>query len=207
MISERAMTFEYAARQLGAVWDMTFGGRRWMDAFDRSLDGVFRSFWGPALAAPFVLLAHVSLRRAVERFPETRSEPLFEAPIAQGAAVQILAFGADWGAALLALVLMLRALGAQKNAATAIAGYNWLQVHTAAIQAVPAAAAPFSREAAALLLLPAFGIVIAIYWGVLRRSLELNWATTVGIILVLTFVGLLAQSAVIWLGLALLQTS
>lgn len=199
------MTPDYAARQIGGVWKMAWNLPGWEGALDRSVDGVFRSFWAALIAAPFVVLGFVSVRRAAARAPDFPDAPILAAPVFVATAIEVAAFAVDWGASLAALIVAARLLKAERHAADAIIGYNWLQVPTTAAQALPLAASSLGREIAGLLFLPVLAFVVALYWGMLRRSLRIGPAAAAGLILLLTIVGLVANALVSTAGLALLQ--
>lgn len=181
------INFDYAASQMAAVWNMAWNRPGWQDALDRSVDGVFKSFWAAAFAAPFPLLGYFSLRRAALNIPELRDTPLFQAPPAFGLTVEIIGYLVNWGAGLAALILLARALGAGARIADVIIGFNWLHVLTAIAQAIPQAVLGFAgqREIAGILSIPSAVLVIALIWGYIRRSLGASLARSLGILLFL----------------------
>ena len=61
---------DYAASQIGAVWKMGWNRPGWEETLDRTVDGVFKSFWAIFLAVPFSFLGFYSARRFAERTPE-----------------------------------------------------------------------------------------------------------------------------------------
>lgn len=188
---------DYAARQLAGVWKMIWNNPGWEGALDRSIDGVFKSFWALFYATPFAILAFLAIRRAAERttdFPET---PFLEASPMFALAVQAVGYLADWFASLAALVFTARAAGAGRRAADIIVGFNWLQVFIAIAQAAPfAALAVLGGGAASILFLPATAFVIALYWGFIRRSTGLGAGPTIGLIIMLTLIGLVVSGLV-----------
>jgi hypothetical protein len=192
------MNFDYAARQIGAVWKMARNDERWKAELDRSVDGVFRSFWAMAFAAPIAFAGYFSLRRAADRMPELHAAALMHAPYAVILSAQIAAFAIDWIAGLAALVLLARASGAGKRAADLIIGYNWAQPLATAAQAVPliVLGVTASRPVTSIFYLPAMIFVLLLFWGVLRRSLGAGVAMTIGLIVTLMLIGVIVGTLV-----------
>lgn len=182
---------DYAASQLGAVWRMAWNWPGWADSLDRSVDGVFKSFWAIALTAPLTLLDYFSSRRVIAQFPELRETPLLQAPFAIGFTVEFIGFLLSWAAGLVVLVYVARLAGASARAADLIIGYNWLHVYIGALQAAPLALMSIfgARQTAALLAAPATILTIALLWGLLRRTIGAGIARTISILLLLIFVG------------------
>lgn len=185
------INFDYAASQMAAVWNMAWNRPGWQDALDRSVDGVFRSFWALALAAPFSLLGYFSLRRAALHIPELRETPLLQAPLPFSLTVEIIGYLVNWGAGLAALILFARALGAGARIADVIIGFNWLHVLIAIAQVIPQAVLGFAgrREIAGLLAIPSVVLVVALIWGYIRRSLGASLARSISILLFLILLG------------------
>jgi len=190
--------FEYAARNIRGVWRMAFGGGDWRDDLDRSVDGVFRSFWAIALAAPFSLLAFVSLHRAAARSDAIEAPALTDAPLALLLATETTSFLLDWAASIAALVFTARALGAGNRTADVIAGFNWAQVITTVAVTAPIAVLGLtaSAEIFSLLYLPAVIFALVLLWRVLRQCLPLDAGMAVALIAMLTVIGLVIRSAV-----------
>lgn len=201
------INFDYAASQMAAVWNMAWNRPGWQDALDRSVDGVFRSFWAVALAAPFSFLGYFSLRRAAERIPELRETPLLHTPLPFSLSVEIIGYVVSWGAELAALILLARALGAGARIADVIIGFNWLHVLTAIAQAIPWAVLGFAgqREIAGILSIPSAILVIALIWGYIRRSLGASLAQSIGILLFLILLGVFASLLIEGIASLLLQ--
>jgi len=192
------MDFEYAARNIKGVWRLAFGGPDWRDDLDISVDGVFRSFWAIAFAAPFSVLAFLSARRAALASPDFDAAAIANAPLAVILTADIVGIALDWGASIAALVFTARALGAQKQMAQMIVGFNWAQVIATIAVALPVAVlgVTMSMDLFVLLYLPAVGFALALLWGVLRKSLPLNVSMTVALIVMLTLIGVIINSSV-----------
>lgn len=199
--------FDYAARQLAGVWAMAWNRPEWRDALDRSVDGVFRSFWAFAFAAPLAFAGYFSLRRAAAVIPDFPETPLLQAPFAFTLAAEMTAYAADWAASLTALIFAARAMKIGRRMADLVVGFNWLQVFVAAAQAVPLIAIGLSgsSDVAGLLFIPATVLVVGLFWGYLRRTFDANVGTTIGLIIMLTLIGLLASAIVSGLATGLLQ--
>jgi len=199
--------FDYAARQLAGVWKMAWNRPDWTMSLDRSVDGVFRSFWAVALAAPFALAEFVSLRRILSRDRDNPIPQLVEAPLGYAVAVEAVAYLLGWSAGLAALVMAARALGASRRAGDAIIGFNWVQVMTAAAQAAMLALAVIAGDSDASILfrLPIAVFAIALIWGVLRRSLGAGVAATIAVFLMIVVVGGVARLAIELAAIAVLH--
>ncbi len=199
--------FTYAARQLAGVWKMAWNRPDWTASLDRSIDGVFRSFWALALAAPFALVEFASLRRILARDGDNPIPELIAAPFGYALAVEAVAYLIGWTAGLIALVMAARAIGASGRAGDAIIGFNWIQVLTAAAQATMLAVISAVGELDALkaLRLPLAAFVIALVWGVLRRSLGAGVAATIAIFLMVVLVGPITRLLIEIAAIAILQ--
>ncbi|MEQ1929358.1 MAG: hypothetical protein ABL957_02340 [Parvularculaceae bacterium] len=114
---------------------------------------------------------------------------------------------ADWCLSLTALAFLARSVGASRRAAELLAGYNWIQLPIAALQSLPAAAIvlPGGQAFAKVLVLPVLSIAFALLWGYLRRALQLDPVWTLCVVILLTLIGLAAQSIASNLAFALLQ--
>lgn len=189
---------DYAAGQMACVWKMAWNAPDWEESFDRSVDGVFKSFWAMLFTAPVAFAGFFSLRRAASRTPDFSDLALIEAPFAFSAAAAFVSFLADWTASLVALVLAARATGASRRIADVIIGFNWTQFFTALAQTAPLVVLGLTGEGkiASVLLLPSAAFVIAFYWGFLRRSLKKGVAVTIALLVMLTLLGLVVSSLV-----------
>jgi hypothetical protein len=196
---------DYAARQIGASWNMAFNRDGWTKELDRSVDGVFRSFGATALAFPFVAIAFLSIRRAAPA--SAAAEPIIAAPLAVGLAAQLVGYLADWVVALVLLLAIASALKADRRAADIIVGYNWLQPPVAAIMSAPFAtlALPQGKIIAEILFLPALAAAIVLNWGLIRRALGADISVSLGILFLLTLVSLFVQAFAARAVLAVLQ--
>ena len=190
--------FEYAARNIAGVWRMALGREDWRNDVDRSLDGVFRSFWAVPLTAPFMLLAFLSARRAAAQSDILANDPLRDAPLPLLLTAETASFVIDWAVSIGVLVLTAQALHAEKRAADVIVGFNWAQLMTYAAIAVPIALLGFSADEniVALFSIPAVVFSIVIIWRVLRACLPLDVGMTVALIAVLTLISMIVDSTV-----------
>lgn len=198
---------DQAARQIAAAWNLALNRPNWTRDLDRSVDGVFRSFWAFAFAAPLHVIGFYAARRAARALPELAAEPLADAAFAAALPAQMVGFFADWCVSLAALLLIARATGAARRAADIVAGYNWLQVPIAAIQVAPLIAMSLTNQPqlAGLLFVPALAAVVALFWGFLRRTLATDAGSTIGVIILLTLIGLIVQSAAAALALGAIR--
>lgn len=186
---------DYAASQMTAVWRMVWNRPGWQNTLDRSVDGVFNSFWAIVFAAPFSLLGFLSVRRFAAQAASETEAALAATPFVFSLIVHAVAFLIDWGAGLAVLILAVRALAASARAADVIIGFNWIQVFINIAMSLPFATLGLSgeRNVATLLFLPATMFVLAVMWGFLRRSLSARPAAAIALMLLLTLVGVLTN--------------
>lgn len=204
--------FDYAARQLAGVWRMAFtrdweGTPDWRETIDRSVDGVFRSFWAIAFAAPFALLSYVALHRAVKNIPSIESTPLLEAPLGVMLGVEFLSYAIDWGVSIGVIVFLARALDATRNITDTIITYNWAQVFAVALQSIPIVLMGLlgTQAIAGILALPILVIVLVLFWGVFRQAMELKPGMAVAMIFLLTLINIIVNSLVVGVATIFLQ--
>ncbi|MCB2097331.1 MAG: hypothetical protein AB7F91_08675 [Parvularculaceae bacterium] len=186
------MTFlDNAARQMAGAWAMAFNLDGWRDRLDRSVDGVLGSFGAFAVAAPLVALYSVTAQRAAQRMPDYSESLYSAAPLALLLAGDLIVFAIDWAVNLALLLALSRTLGAGKEAAGLIAGFNWAQPITVAIQlpAIALVAATASGAAGGVIGLPALALALAISWGIVRRGLNIAIAPTTAVVAMVIVVG------------------
>lgn len=189
---------DYAVRHLIGVWKMAWNAPDWENYFDRSVDGVFRSFWAAAFTAPIALAGFISIRHAANQIPEFADAAALQTPIGIAVAAEAVAFVAEWSVQLVVLVIAARMAGAGRRVASLIIGFNWMQVYVTLAQATPLAILGIfgSREAAAILSFPMLVFAIAFNWGFLRRGLRTNVGTTIAVFALLSLLGLIVSSLV-----------
>jgi len=173
-----------AASQMGGAWAMAFDHEGWRDRLDLSTEGVFGSFSAYLFAAPLMALYTMTARRALERMPDHAESVYSAAPAAAIVIGDLIFFTVDWAVGLFLLIILSRSLGVDKNAAGLIAGFNWSQPITTAVQLPPVAiaAATASPAAATLLGFPALALAVIILWGIVRRGLTIAAGPAVAVI-------------------------
>jgi len=199
--------FEYAGRNVRGVWRMALDEPGWTDDIDRSVDGVFRSFWAMALAAPFALLAFHSAARAARLSPRYAETVFAKAPAPVIISAEMLGFIASWAASVAALGAIARALKSSNRAASLIVTFNWSQLLTMAVASIPAAllALTGATQLFVLLALPAIVFSFFVMWGVLRRNLSVTIGVAISLIALLTLIELLVNAATTQGAVALVQ--
>jgi hypothetical protein len=196
---------DYASRQLSGVWKMAWNRPDWATALDRSVDGVFSSFWAMAFATPIALLGFFSARRAAERLPNLPPSAILETPLTVSVLIELSAYLVDWAVGLAALILCARAMNVANRLGDLIIGYNWLQVFAIVGQTIPLLALSLTgrTEIAAMLYLPALALIIALYVGMLRRGSNAGVGVVIAMFALLAITGFLANSAITALGFGL----
>lgn len=170
---------------------MAMGAEDWKSSLGRSVDDVFFSLSAFLFAAPLVVLASISAKRASARIPDI-ADPLYAStPLAALIVADLTTFALDWGASLALLLMLARATGAGKQAADLVVGYNWIQpiVVAAQLPAIALIAASASRTLGGLVGLPALALTLALLWGVVRRGLGAQPAPAAAIVVILVLVG------------------
>lgn len=192
------MDFEYAAKNIKGVWRLAFGAPDWRDDLDISVEGVFRSFWAIGLAAPFSVLAFLAARRAALASPDIAPSAITATPLAVILPADIIGLALDWGVSIAALMFTANAIGAGKQSAQLIVGFNWAQVIGAMAISLPVLVLGLTNnmDLFVLLYLPAAGFTLALLWGLLRKSLPLDIGMTVALIAMLTLIGVIINSSV-----------
>ena len=199
--------FEYAGRHVRGVWRMALNDAGWTDDVDRSVDGVFRSFWAMAFAAPFALLAFHSAERAARLSPRYAETIFAKAPPLLIISAEMFGFVVSWLASVAALGAIARALDASDRAGGLIITYNWSQLLTIAVASVPAAflAVTGATQLFVFLALPAIMFSFFIIWGVIRRNLSVTIGAAISLIALLTLIELLINAVTTQGAVALVQ--
>ena len=188
------MMVAHALRQMAGVWGMAWNRPHWERQLDRSIDGVFRSFWSIAFAAPLMGVAFLALRAAAKN--GAVEDELVSAPVSVWLGANFAAFAVDWAVGLAALLFAARLLGADKRAGDAVIGYNWAQTIVAAAQALPFGLLGFlgSRTGFSLFFFPALIIAGALSYGVQRRGLGLPVGASIALTIALMLIAALVSA-------------
>ena len=200
---------DHAARQLGAVWALTFPreGDDWRDRMDRSMEATFRSFWALLIAAPFSFMVIIAVRRAAAASPDIESSALMTAPLIFHLFTELLVYLVDWGVSIAAIVIVARVIEAARHASDAIIAYNWAQVFAAALQSAPLAIIGVfgSAEIAGILAIPALVISLMILWSVFRRALTASAGMAVAMIAIMVLITIVVGAFIRGAATGLLQ--
>jgi hypothetical protein len=191
--------FDYIARHVRGVWRMAFGGGDWREDMDRSMDGVFASFWAIIITAPFVLVAVTASKQLAAPSTEFSNVVYAKTPLPVLFTAEIIALAAYWAASIAALVLTARSLNATRQVAGLIVAYNWGQLVIFMLSAAPAATLIFTGNLNlfALVALPAGIAGVFILWRILRQNLPLTIGGVIFLIVLLTVVKLFVNSIVV----------
>jgi hypothetical protein len=196
------MDFDYIARHVRGVWRMAFGGNEsdgGDDDMDRSMDGVFASFWAVVITAPFAMVAFTADKQIAASSTEFSNTVYAKAPLPVLFTAEIIALAAYWAASIAALVLTARSLNATRQVAGLIVAYNWGQLVIFMLSAAPAATLIFTGNLNlfALVALPAGIAGVFILWRILRQNLPLTIGGVIFLIVLLTVVKLFVNSIVV----------
>ncbi|MEZ5896431.1 MAG: hypothetical protein R3C40_02660 [Parvularculaceae bacterium] len=198
------ISLDDAARQFTGVWKMAFSADDWRRDLDRTEDGVFRSFWAMAFTAPLVALFSVTSFRALLKNAAAPDLAVLDLPLSVFVSAKLVSFALEWTACLTFLLVVARAGGAGRRAADIIVGYNWIQPITVAAQgpAIALIAATGDVGIGGFLVLPALGLSLALYWGVIRKSMETAVGQTMALIAALYVIGLSVDAGVTAIAMA-----
>ncbi|NOX83599.1 MAG: hypothetical protein GXP06_11555 [Alphaproteobacteria bacterium] len=196
------INFDYIARHVRGVWRMAFGGNEsdgGGDGMDRSMDGVFASFWAIIITAPFAMVAFTADKQIAASSTEFSNTVYAKTPLPVLFTAEIIALAAYWAASIAALVLTARSLNATRQVAGLIVAYNWGQLVIFMLSTAPAATLIFTGNLNlfALVALPAGIAGVFILWRVLRVSLPLTIGATIFLIVLLTAIKLFVNSVVV----------
>jgi hypothetical protein len=193
--------FDYIARHVRGVWRMAFGANEsgGGDDMDRSIDGVFASFWALIITAPFALVAMTARKQLAAPSAEYSNTIYAKAPLPVLFTAEIIALAAYWAASIAALVLTARSLNATRQVAGLVVAYNWGQLVIFMLSAAPAAVLIFTGNLNlfALVALPAGIAGVFILWRILRQNLPLTIGGVVFLIVLLTVIELFVKSVVV----------
>jgi hypothetical protein len=187
------LTLDEIARQLTGAWKMAVGAQDWRERLGRSTDDVFRSFYAFVLSTPLSVTASVMAWRAALKSTQAEPHMLSRDSPVPTAAVDLVATGLVWVTSLALLLAIARQAGRTGKAADIVAGWNWLQPITIAIGLPVIALASAGLDlAAAGLLLGALAISIALYLGYVRRAFDASISESVGILIILIMIEVIA---------------
>jgi hypothetical protein len=172
------------------AWRLARLDRAAMAWFDRTADGVWRSFWAAAIAYPgFVLLQLL------------RVEPAVWATAGEARVVIIESIGyvVSWTVFLLAVLPFCRWLERDEQSLGFVIAYNWSQVlQTALMVATVAVGKLMPPEAATLLDLAALIALLLYEWFIARLALDAGGVAASAVVLldlvITTAVGKVAES-------------
>ena len=165
----------YVARQVSGTWKMAFNRPDWMPTLDRSVDGVFRSFWAIVPCLAFSYISAIYLTSALTMMAEDIGESgrTVSIPILAELFIITASLTLEWAASLFVLVKAGQRLVGGDRTATIIVGYNWAQLIFRGIMffILVMMATTQSRPLVGLLGLPLIVLAISVVFGVLRRAM------------------------------------
>ena len=194
------ISFDYAAHQIGGVWKLAFpqfqqkSGSQADTALDYTIDGFFKSFWAILFAAPFAILSFIAAQRFVEKFDSEALTTVQQTPLPTMLVINSTAFVIDWGISILAIVAVAKALNATSTVANTIIGYNWATMINTGLNALVLVMVSFLGKAASAIAIPITAIVLALLWGVFRRTMNTTPGTTIAIIMILTLISFIVSA-------------
>lgn len=188
--------FAYTAQQIKGVWRLLFKGDS--ADLDRSLDGVFHSFWAIALSTPFILATYMGAQKLAAMAPDSAETIFTKAPFLWLFGARLLAFLAYWAASIAFLSSIARMGRASGQAGTMMIAYNWSHFLSFAAASAPAAALALTGNAElfAVFALPAVIFSYVVFWNTLRRTLPLTIGVTIAIIAGLTVFQILVNAII-----------
>ena len=200
--------FTYATAHLSAVWRLAFASKQspdtWRDMIDRSVDGVFKSFWAIVYAAPFAALSFISMHRLAPQLDETFRSPLFEAPFTVAFITLFLTYVLTWAVSIIAVTFVAQRAGFARHVSDLVICYNWSQVIIVALQAAPitlVALSPAIAPIGTILAFVSLFVVFILFWRVFRRVLGAGAGLTIALLGLLLIINVIIGNLVTALGL------
>ncbi len=199
------ISLQLAADQISGVLRLAFtpageladGDPAAQSGVRQSVDDFFASFWAIVFALPFFAIGVLAARRTILATPAlAEAAPLAAAHPVFYLAVNVVGFVIDWALSIVGIAAIARASDVSGKIASAIICYNWAQVLTTAIQAVPTMLIGFFGAALGLLSLPALAVSIFILWAIFRKALGASVSTTVAILILLIAITLASNAVV-----------
>ncbi len=201
--------FDYATAHLSAIWRLGFSPENskdaWRDMIDRSVDGVFKSFWAMVYAAPFAALSFTSTYKVAPQVSEAFRSPLFEAPFPILFLVLFLTYGLTWIINIAIMAFVASRAGYKREVSDLVICYNWAQVPILAIQAIPITLAALSQATASfgfLLAVAGLCMVMILYWRIFRRSLGAGIGLTIALLSLLLIVNVIIGNVLTAFGMS-----
>ncbi len=191
------MTIAYFIDQLTALWAMALNQEGWQSRFDRTVDGVLKSFWLiiPALLITMAIMYVVS--PALRDMAERQAETLVLVPRVPAFFAKSVQFLLEWFGGLGMLILAANRLGYREQASDIILSYNWMRMMVAILFAVPPLVLALTRfePLLPLIVLPVIVASIVLIWGVLRRALpQCDMAIIAALMIGLLFINIVTQT-------------
>ncbi|MEM8934882.1 MAG: hypothetical protein AAGC77_00570 [Pseudomonadota bacterium] len=182
--------FDYAVRHLAGVWAMVRGLDNWRDDIDRSMDGVFKSFWALPMALGPALFILAATARGAAGNPEFSQSVVAHAPPALLLIAGAVALVAYWLASIALIVAFLQRLQATRQVSDTIIAFNWVQLLTLCVEAIPAGLFAITRGPEVFVTLSLVAAIFTLYatWRVLRLAAGVNVSAAIGIIVTLIIV-------------------
>lgn len=191
------MTIAYFIDQLTALWAMALNQEGWQSRFDRTVDGVLKSFWLiiPALLITMAIMYVVS--PALRDMAERQAETLVLVPRVPAFIAKSVQFLLEWFGGLGMLIFAANRLGYRQQTSDIILSYNWMRMMVAILFAVPPLVLALTRSEPLLplIMLPVIVASIVLIWGVLRRALpQCDMAIIAALMIGLLFINIVTQT-------------
>ena len=199
------MSSAYIKSHLRGILAMAFDHEGWEDYLDRTVDGVFRSFWVLVPGFFIALVTSTILGPAIEEIRVSQGADAQEPASLSLIASYIflfLRYVLDWFLVLGFLVIIARKLRTKISGVDLVIGYNWVQLMITLLAIIPSLVYVVSRSAdtAILVMFPVLILTAVLMWGILRRSMHGIDKPLIALVLIGVFiVSLMANNLVVML--------
>ncbi len=191
------ISLDYSIQQIAGVWAMATSQEAWEDRLDRTLDGVFKSFW-VLIPSIFISLIYFWLFIYSQDFlSEEVTNIIPRQSLFPGLVIEPISMLIQWSAGLGLLVLVARNMKLGANATDLVIGYNWLLIIQQMMSLIPIIGFIVTQNMAALSLLSVSTLFLSLYltWGVLHQGLpQLDASFRAGIIVAFLFIYLITNA-------------
>ncbi len=167
----------YVFSHLRGVLAMAFNHEGWQNYFDRTLEGVYRSFW---VIIPGILITAIvsfSLSPAIEEYLQSSSTEPVISPVSLPIYAQLIMIlirdVLDRIASLWFLYALAKKLPRKIDAINLILGYNWQQFLISLLMLIPVIILELTgnKEMAIVMMTPVLIVSLVLIWGVFKRAM------------------------------------
>ncbi len=157
--------------------------------FDHSFEGFFRSFFAALLSLPIYAFLVVAEERIINDVPESAARPALNAVPPPGAGywlVELGAYAVDWLSLPLAMILIVKLIGASQRYVPFVIAYNWASCIVYLAMTVPSIAYLLGLATLTGIAILYYGVMVfvATYrWRLARETLQISGVNAAAIVI------------------------